>query len=101
MSTSVYALLFLSACSSFVACAETLNCGNDFVQLGENKAAVVLKCGEPQYKDSFCQPDRKAVAAACETIDLWTYQPGSGQFVTTLKFASGKVVAIEYGERIP
>jgi hypothetical protein len=49
----------------------------------------------------YYQPDRTAVAAACETIVLWTYQPGSGQFVTTLKFASGEVVAIEYGERIP
>ncbi len=101
MSNSVFAWVFLSACSCFVANAETLNCGNDFVQLGENKASVILKCGEPHYKDSFCQPDRKAVAASCETIDLWTYQPGSGQFVTTLKFAGGKVVAIEYGDRIP
>jgi hypothetical protein len=99
--------------------AETrsFRCKNDLVNLGDSKASALLKCGPPLVMDSFCKPP-PAVAiaqpvpptptptitvvtgAACETVDAWTYNPGRGQFLTTLRFESGTLASITYGDRI-
>jgi hypothetical protein len=88
----------------------TFRCGNDLLKIGESKAAATQKCGAPVARDSFCKPQpvrtqdspsRTIIAnAPCETVDEWTYNPGYGQFMTTLRFESGKLVAISYGERV-
>lgn len=87
--------------TSFGIEAETLNCKNDFVNVGDSKASVLLKCGEPLMKDSYCISDSTANNSDCQSIETWTYNPGSGQFLTTLKFSEGKIIEIEYGDRIP
>ncbi|WP_366526660.1 DUF2845 domain-containing protein [Aquabacterium sp.] len=72
---------------------------------------AVSKCGEPVFKGFFCKkPDSQVstpsarsttiINAACESVDEWTYNPGVGQFMTTLRFASGVLISIKYGERI-
>jgi hypothetical protein len=89
--------------------ATALRCGTDLLKLGESKVAAVQKCGEPLAADSFCQAQPPQVVGPrgapvlvnvpCETVEEWTYNPGYGQFMTTLRFASGRLVAITYGER--
>ncbi|MGY4827280.1 DUF2845 domain-containing protein [Sphaerotilaceae bacterium SBD11-9] len=88
---------------------QSMRCSNDLANLGDNKASVLQKCGTPVAKDSFCKPvDRssvtseqdRAVVLPCETVDEWTYNPGRGQFMTTLRFESGKLTAITYGDRV-
>jgi hypothetical protein len=37
----------------------------------------------------------------CERVDEWTYNPGSGQFYTTLRFEQGKLISMKYGDRVP
>ena len=90
----------------------SFRCKNDLVNVGDSKASAFLKCGEPSFKDTFCRPvETKDVAVPqggkpvalnvpCETVDEWTYNPGYGQFLTTLRFESGKLVSITYGERV-
>lgn len=78
------------------AAAQSLRCGTDLVHVGDNKATVQMKCGEPTAKDSFCKPQTKG--GVCETVDEWTYNPGAGQFIRTLRFESGKLVSITYGD---
>ena len=105
----------LIAASVFVSAqAQTLSfrCKNDLSNVGDSKASVHQKCGEPVFKDSFCKPVERPVAAkdaqgnpivapaVCETVDNWTYNPGVGQFMTTLRFESGKLVSITYGDRV-
>ncbi len=100
--------------------AQTLSfrCKNDLVNIGASKASTLQKCGEPVAKDAFCKPaePHNVVAAddksnlkqltvvvnnsVCETVDEWTYNPGAGQFMTTLRFESGKLVTITYGDRV-
>ena len=120
--------LLVSLVSAWVACcamvpahAQTLSfrCKNDLVNIGASKASALQKCGEPVAKDTFCKPadtgnalvpDTNAHSNAkqktvvvnntCETVDEWTYNPGIGQFMTTLRFESGKLVAITYGDRV-
>lgn len=111
----------LAVCAVASAGAQTLSfrCKNDLVNIGASKASALQKCGEPVSKDSFCKPadtsnalvgdananpqaKQKTVVVnnTCETVDEWTYNPGVGQFMTTLRFESGKLVTITYGDRV-
>jgi len=63
-------------------------------------------------KDSFCKPVEPktvpqgvsnttvVVVPACQNVDQWTYNPGYGQFMTTLEFEGDKVATIKYGDRV-
>lgn len=110
---SLPCLLALCLASAGAAANTTsFRCKNDLVNVGDGKASALLKCGEPLVKDAFCKPQPVAatgavpkgssvvVNAACETVDEWTYNPGYGQFMTTLRFESGKLVSITYGDRV-
>jgi hypothetical protein len=115
--TSPSKLLIGAACALLVvagasAQTTTFRCGNALVQLGDAKASVLGKCGAPVLKDSFCKPLPKRpaqrdaaasaviIAAPCETVDEWTFNPGYGRFMTLLRFESGRLAAISYGERV-
>ena len=94
------------------ASAQFLRCKNDSVNVGDTRVAVLQRCGEPVSKDSFCKPadpqtvQRNAAGAnvvvvvPCQNVDQWTYNPGYGQFMTTLQFEGEKVTAIKYGDRV-
>lgn len=113
MTTLVRAALAVAALVALPldAAAQTFKCRNDLVNVGDARATVLLKCGEPLVRDAFCRPlpaaargpgsgPRGPVGGACENVDEWTYNPGYGQFMTTLRFLEGRLVAIEYGDRV-
>jgi Protein of unknown function (DUF2845) len=85
--------------------AEALRCGSDLVQVGDFKADVLIKCGEPFLKDTVYVDDAEKAGGVdrhghCLAVDQWTYNPGPGQFLTVLDFRAGKLVQIRYGSRI-
>lgn len=91
------------------AAAESLRCNGDIVSIGDSKADVTLKCGAPSMTDSFCEkvPVRfvkrdgtEAYGESCEDVDVWTYNPGKGQFWTHLYFSHGKLREMKYGNRV-
>jgi hypothetical protein len=94
------------------ASAQSLRCKNDTFNVGDMRASVIQKCGEPVIKDSFCKPVAPAtlqgnapgsttvIVQPCENVDEWTYNPGYGQFMTTLRFEGGKISSIKYGDRV-
>ena len=105
--------VMLCAALAAPAAADTTSfrCQNDLVNVGDAKSSVQMKCGLPVLKDSFCKagdarplPGRGGAMVvinnACETVDEWTYTPGYGQFMTTLRFESGRLVSISYGDRV-
>lgn len=105
---AVAALSTFGAPSAFAAEGPSAwRCRNDLVQLGESKGSASQKCGEPVFKDAFCKPQAVNPASsgvvvpssACEQVEEWTYKPGYGQFITTLRFESGRLVSISYGDR--
>lgn len=115
MNRFISGILAMAACvGAFQAHADTrsFRCQRDLVKLGDGKASALSKCGEPVSKDSFCKKtdsqvlpspsgsSTTVVNAACETVDEWTYNPGRGQFMTTLRFESGVLTAIRYGDRV-
>lgn len=93
--------------------AQSMRCKNDLANVGEGKASVLQKCGEPVHRESFCKPVAQTPAPSpgpggttvvnvtpCETVDEWTYNPGRGQFLTILRFESGRLAGISYGDRV-
>lgn len=86
-------------CVGLPAAAQSFRCKAELVTLGEGKAAVLQKCGEPSFKDSSCRRPAPA-SEACVPVDEWVYNPGPGQFMTTLRFEAGELKAIKYGDRV-
>ena len=88
-----------------LAAAQSLKCGNDFTQLGMSKLDVLQKCGQPLATDSFCKPTDPAraptqsAAGSCEKVEELLYNPGYGQFMTVLRFESGALKEVRYGDR--
>jgi len=113
---TVATLLMATLCavlwSPLSAQTTSFRCNTDLVNVGDAKSSVQLKCGLPVLRDSFCKPgdarpmprtsggSHVVINNACETVDEWTYNPGYGQFMTTLRFESGKLVSISYGDRV-
>jgi hypothetical protein len=110
--------LLLAACAAallfpLAASAQSFRCKNDLANVEDSKASVLSKCGAPLHQDSFCKKVEPAALPAtpasgtvvnvlpCETVDEWTYNPGRGHFMTTLRFESGRLRAILYGDRVP
>lgn len=111
---SYFLILSALAIASFsvTASAQSMTCKNDLVMIGDSKSSVQIKCGEPVAKDSFCKQTKPVVVTnpgsstvvnvtPCQNVDEWTYNPGSGQFMTTLHFEDGKLKSIVYGDRVP
>ncbi|QDQ27497.1 DUF2845 domain-containing protein [Chitinimonas arctica] len=104
------ALVF--AAFALPAHAEYLRCKGDLAEIGDGKASVLQKCGEPVYKDTYCKasqvvsntgnaPGSTTVnVLPCEQVDEWTYNPGPGQFLTILRFERGELRSIKYGDRV-
>jgi hypothetical protein len=112
MKTTAILLLAMMCATPLLAQTRSFRCNNDLVNLGDAKSSVQLKCGQPVLRDAFCKPGdarplpragsgaKLVISNACETVDEWTYNHGYGQFMTTLRFESGKLVAITYGDRV-
>ncbi len=49
--------------------AESLRCGSQLAHIGETKADIMEKCGDPVMTDSYCEP-----------IDFGPFPPWPGQF---------------------
>lgn len=89
--------------------AQTLRCKNDLVSVGDTKASVLMKCGEPAFRESFCQTPysgnangagpRPRTDLPCVNVEELTYKPGYGQRITTLRFEESRLQAIVYGDR--
>lgn len=89
--------------------AESLRCNGDIVEVGNAKVDVYRKCGEPVFKDTFCEKIPIKVKQSdgtfniiehCEYVDVWTYNPGKGQFWTNLYFSQGRLREMRYGDRV-
>lgn len=102
--SAIFASALLAA-FPWVTAAQSLKCGNDFTQLGMSKLDVLQKCGQPLATDSFCKPADPArppaqnAAAPCEKVEELLYNPGYGQFMTVLRFESGTLKEVRYGDR--
>jgi hypothetical protein len=105
----VFSIACFLSLANYSAQAESLRCHGDIVEIGDAKVDVYRKCGEPVLKDNYCEKTPVRVKLAdgsldtlerCENVDVWTYNPGKGQFWTNLYFSEGKLREMRYGDRV-
>lgn len=84
--------------------ADSLRCEESLIEVGENKAEILNKCGRPQVMDSYCRnvvlPGRNEYTVYCDRIEVWTYNFGPGSFLMNVEFREGKITDITHGDRV-
>ncbi|NOX43229.1 MAG: DUF2845 domain-containing protein [Gammaproteobacteria bacterium] len=102
-----YLILAVLSSSSIEAYADSLRCKKGLIQIGDYKADILLKCGEPFLKDKVFVDNDEVLISKNSTvirhrneIDQWTYKLRRGMFLTILDFKGGKLESIHYGNRI-
>lgn len=85
------------------AASAIFECGRWLIDVGDKKAEVLLKCGEPTWTEQWEEEvieriDIDIARRIFITIDEWTYNLGPGRFIRTLKFRNGKLVDINIGD---
>ena len=97
--------------TSLPAGAETLRCAGGSIAEGDSRVSVAYKCGQPLLKDSFCAPvyyggtlnpvpePYASALVPCVLTDEWLYDRGPGNLVATVRFRSGTVASIRYGQQ--
>lgn len=105
-----------------------MRCGSKLISIGDSKAEVLVKCGEPLLKEAVAvkeeskridipltsEPNVGAGNSAddsdpavvrrketiTKTVDQWTYNQGSGKLLKILTFEGSELVAIVTGGRM-
>jgi hypothetical protein len=82
--------------------AESLRCNGDLAGVRDTKVSMLMKCGQPFFTDWFCKPTDPDLpyVPPCQLVEEWYYNPGSGQFITIMRFERGVVTSIRYGDRV-
>jgi len=104
MKSILFLMVFFLAISPKDALA--LRCGNKLVEVGDKKAEVILKCGNPAFVEKYREKvivyrefGGKVIkgTAVYRYVEEWTYNFGSNRFLYFLKFVNDKLSHIEEG----
>lgn len=105
----LYAALLI-VLAAFPAPAECLRCGNNLVDVGDEKIDVLRKCGEPTLVDQWEEEEilvrnpefdrlgevkRKRVYVP---VEKWVYNFGPTRFIYIVIFKKGVVTEIQTGD---
>ncbi len=104
-----------------VAEADSMRCGSKLISDGDSKVKVMLRCGEPFYKETVGSETQKTEEvegvklktgkgvirygevtkgeSVSVTIERWYYITGRTSFIRILTFKGDKVDKIELGEK--
>ena len=106
-----------------------MRCGSKLISVGDSKADVLLRCGDPMLKEAVGlkeyskridipltsesnsieksttdgnsgSAEVKRGETVTKTIDQWTYNQGTGKLLKILVFEGGELIAIKTGNRI-
>jgi hypothetical protein len=102
-------LLCATGCAAPVQ-AESLRCNGYTAAEGDSRLSVLRKCGEPVLRDNFCAPlylgptsqpvpdPWASFFVPCQQVEAWLYDRGPGNLTATVRFRSGVVQSIRYGQ---
>ncbi|WP_238584732.1 DUF2845 domain-containing protein [Legionella moravica] len=85
---------------SLMTSAMAMRCGDKLVYEGDSQYNVLIKCGEPLYKQIYEQSVPiynqygYQVGVGTSTIETWIYQKSSAEFQYELIFNSGVLQTI-------
>ena len=94
----------LVACALLLGCAaaaradDGLRCGEWLVTVGAGQEEVAAKCGPPTNAATRHERRRVRGQYRQRTIDVWTYDRGSTEFVRTLTFTDGVLGDVTVGD---
>lgn len=77
-------------------------CGDRVISVGDSKADILIKCGEPLYKESHQEELKERFEGSGSrtvtvTVEEWTYNFGPQRFTRIITFRNGQVVDIRTG----
>ena len=84
-------------CSSF-AYAQRCDSGA-LIMIGDTKADVINKCGEPMSKEPACRPVASLGRLKCYAVEELIYKPSIGMYQIVL-IRDGRVVETKDGGRV-
>jgi hypothetical protein len=103
--TVVFLCFIVSSAALFsqAVFAETLDCLGGMVFVDDARADVLMKCGEPDWKDSHQEELSERVDGSTKlkliiTVEEWTYNFGPGRFLYGITLKNGKVADIRSGD---
>ncbi len=113
--------VLLSASPNTAAAFDTMRCGSRLVSVGETKATVLLRCGEPLFREEVGErtvgrirgkikeedkdkkdEEKKFFVGRAETtvkVEEWIYQESRYRFPRILTFEGSRLVKIELGDK--
>lgn len=120
-------LILFAVCLSFSPLVSALRCGHELVSIGDHKAEVLEKCGEPDYFDSHWERRGNINHADVGNtipygygrhraynnfnygqayyeeeevlIEEWTYDFGRRRFYQHLRFENGRLKSVQSGRK--
>lgn len=77
-------------------------CGDRVISVGDSKTDILIKCGEPLYKDSHQEEvrerfDDSSSRTVVVTVEEWTYNFGPQRFMRIITLRNNQVVDIRTG----
>jgi Protein of unknown function (DUF2845) len=110
-------LALAAACfAALPAAAQSLSCGGSLVEVGDDKPALVKKCGNPVHVETVCvprpslrgwtldasgQPAQPLVVLECAPVEDWTFDRGAGTFSSIVRLRDARIESIRDGEKLP
>jgi hypothetical protein len=84
------------------AYSESLDCAGGIVSIGDSRVDLIVKCGEPDWKDSHDEViserlDRDTKRKLIITVDEWTYNFGTSQLIRIVTLKNGRIADIRTG----
>jgi hypothetical protein len=82
--------------------ADSLSCSGGIISTGDRSADVLGKCGAPDSKDSHLEEITQRVDADAKqkvyiTVEEWTYNFGTNQFMRIVVLRNGEITEIRTG----
>ena len=79
---------------------DTLRCRNELIITGETKVDVLAKCGQPLLREMVGEDRiRTPYGDEIRSIEEWTYNFGTTDFVYVLTFEGGRLIQIRQERR--
>jgi Fe-S cluster assembly scaffold protein SufB len=82
--------------------ADSVSCSGGIISTGDRSTDVLAKCGSPDSKDSHVEAVTQRIDADTKqtvyiTVEEWTYNFGTNQFLRTIVLKNGVVAEIRTG----
>jgi len=83
--------------------ADSISCDRGIVSSGDPAVDLILKCGQPEWKDTRTEEivegvGRDARHTTSVTVEDWTYNFGPYQFMRIVTLRNGVVAAVRTGQ---